>query len=158
MHPNAELITTFYQAFQKLDAETMAHCYAIDIVFSDPVFPELRAQEAGDMWRMLTSKAQDFSLTFDGIEADEQQGKAHWVAVYTFSQTGNRVVNDIQARFVFKDGKIVRHTDAFDFWKWARQALGLKGALLGWSKLLKNAVRGKAAKGLQSFCAKRQHN
>ncbi|MBB3212337.1 ketosteroid isomerase-like protein [Herbaspirillum sp. Sphag1AN] len=156
MHPNAELITTFYQAFQKLDAETMAHCYATDIVFSDPVFPKLHAQEAGDMWRMLTSKAQDFSLTFDGIEADDLQGKAHWVATYTFSQSGNRVVNDIQARFVFKDGKIIGHTDTFDFWTWARQALGLKGALLGWSKPLRNAVQAQAAKGLKAFRAKRQ--
>lgn len=39
MHPNAELIKTFYEAFQKLDAETMARCYAADVVFSDPLFP-----------------------------------------------------------------------------------------------------------------------
>jgi len=158
MHPNAALIKTFYQAFQNLDAETMARCYAADITFSDPVFPELHGQEASDMWRMLTSKAQDFSLSFDGIEADDQQGKAHWVATYTFSQTGNRIINDIHARFGFKDGKIVRHTDTFDFWKWSRQALGLKGALLGWSTPLRNAVRAKAAKGLHAFRTKQRQS
>ena len=51
------LITRFYQAFQQLDAETMAQCYTEDVLFSDPVFGELRGQDARDMWRMLTSRA-----------------------------------------------------------------------------------------------------
>ena len=156
MHPHAELIKTFYEAFQQRDAETMARCYATDVAFSDPVFPALQGSEASDMWRMLTSKAQDFSLTFDGIDADDHQGKAHWIATYTFSQTGNRVVNEIHAVFSFKDGKIVRHTDSFDFWKWSRQALGLSGVLLGWTPSLRKAVQAKAAKGLQAFRAKRE--
>ena len=60
MHPNAALIQQFYQAFQQLDAATMAGCYHPDIHFSDPVFPDLRGTEASDMWRMLVSRAQDF--------------------------------------------------------------------------------------------------
>ncbi|MES2072960.1 MAG: nuclear transport factor 2 family protein [Pseudomonadota bacterium] len=154
MHTNARLIETFYQAFQKLDAESMAACYAPEVQFSDPVFPALHGREAGDMWRMLTTKAQNFSLVFDGIEADDKQGRAHWVATYTFSQTGNTVVNDIQARFEFRDGKIVRHVDSFDLWKWARQALGLKGLLLGWTPLVRNAVQAQAAKGLAIYRSK----
>lgn len=155
MHPNAELIKTFYQAFQKLDAETMGRCYADDVVFSDPVFPAFRGQEASDMWRMLSSKAQNFSLVFDGVDADDRQGKAHWVATYTFSQTGNTVVNDIHASFEFKDGKIVRHTDRFDLWKWARQALGLKGVMLGWTPIVRNAIQAQAANGLAIFRGRR---
>ena len=102
---HAALITRFYQAFQRLDAEAMAACYTDDVVFSDPAFGELRGRDAGDMWRMLTTRAKDFSLTFDNVRADERSGGAHWVATYLFSQTGNVVVNDIQARFVFRDGK-----------------------------------------------------
>ncbi|MES2103930.1 MAG: nuclear transport factor 2 family protein [Pseudomonadota bacterium] len=151
MHPNAELIETFYRAFQKLDAETMAACYAPDVLFTDPVFPALRGQEASDMWRMLSTKAQNFSLLFDGVAADDKQGSAHWVATYTFSQTGNTVVNDIRASFEFRDGKIVRHIDRFDLWKWARQALGMKGLLLGWTPLVRNAVQAQAAKGLAVY-------
>ena len=64
-HPNAELIRRFYRAFQQLDAEGMAACYADDVRFSDPVFQNLRGGEAADMWRMLAVRAQDFSLTFD---------------------------------------------------------------------------------------------
>ena len=145
------LITRFYQAFQRLDAQAMADCYTTDVEFSDPVFGELRGHNAADMWRMLTSRAKDFSLTFDQVQADSQRGSAHWVATYVFGQTGATVVNDIQARFVFRDGKICEHHDHFDLWRWSRQALGLKGLLLGWTPLVQNAIRAQAQKGLEAF-------
>lgn len=151
MHPNAELLTRFYSAFQRRDAEAMAACYHPEVRFSDPVFPDLRGREAGDMWRMLTGRAKDFSLVFDGIEADATQGRAHWVATYIFTGTGRQVVNDIQARFKFRDGLIAEHRDSFDLYRWSRQALGLKGLLLGWTPLVHNAVRQQAAKGLAAF-------
>ncbi|PTQ71745.1 nuclear transport factor 2 family protein [Pseudomonas sp. GV071] len=154
-HPNAELITRFYQAFQRQDAEAMAACYADDVQFSDPVFPNLKGAEAGDMWRMLTSRAQNFSLDFSDVQADEHTGSAKWVATYLFSGTGRMVVNRIQANFVFRDGKIVEHHDHFDLWKWSAQALGAKGALLGWTPLVQGAIRKQAGKGLAAFRAGR---
>jgi ketosteroid isomerase-like protein len=152
-HPNAELITRFYQAFQQLDAEAMAACYSSDVHFSDPVFTDLNGQEAADMWRMLASRAQKFSLTFDGVEADDLSGRANWVATYLFSQTGRMVENRIQARFLFSDGKIIEHHDSFDLWRWARQALGAKGTLLGWLPPVQNAIRQQAARGLAAYRA-----
>ncbi|MCF1490842.1 nuclear transport factor 2 family protein [Pseudomonas mosselii] len=144
---NSALITRFYQAFQRLDAEAMVACYSEDIVFSDPVFGTLRGRDAGDMWRMLTARAKDFTLTFDDVRSDG----AHWVATYLFSQTGRVVVNDIQARFVIRDGLICQHDDIFDLWRWARQALGMPGVLLGWTPMLQNKVRQQAFKGLRAF-------
>lgn len=152
---NSALITRFYQAFQRLDAEAMVACYSDDIVFSDPAFGTLRGQDAGDMWRMLTSRAKDFSLTFDQVRADEHSGAAHWVATYLFSQTGRIVINDIQARFVIRDGRICEHHDSFDLWRWARQALGTTGLLLGWTPLVQGKVRQQALKGLRAFQAGR---
>ena len=154
-HPNAELIDRFYQAFQQLDAETMAACYAEDVQFSDPAFNDLRGRDAGDMWRMLTARAQNFSLTFDSVQADDEQGSARWVATYLFSKTGNTVVNHIQANFRFVDGKIVEHRDSFDLWRWARQALGTKGLLLGWTPLVQGAIRKQAMAGLRAWQAAR---
>ncbi|MBF8741208.1 nuclear transport factor 2 family protein [Pseudomonas guariconensis] len=148
---NQALITRFYQAFQRLDAESMVACYSEDITFSDPVFGTLRGQDVGDMWRMLTTRAKDFSLTFDHVQANQDSASAHWVARYLFSQTGRTVVNDIQARFVIRDGLILQHDDGFDFWRWSRQALGLPGLLLGWSPMLQNKVRLQAFKGLRAF-------
>jgi ketosteroid isomerase-like protein len=152
---NTALIERFYEAFQRRDAEAMAACYADDVVFSDPVFGELRGEEARDMWRMLVQRAQDFSLTFDAVTADERSGSAHWVARYLFSQTGRSVVNRIDARFIFRDGRIAEHHDTFDLWRWSRQALGLKGALLGWTPFVQRAIRAQARKGLAAFRAKR---
>lgn len=151
MHANAELLTRFYSAFQRLDAATMAACYHAEARFSDPVFPALKGAEIGDMWRMLATRARNFSLTFDGVEADDRHGRAHWVATYLFSGTGRMVVNDIQASFVFRDGLILEHRDQFDLWRWTRQALGAKGLLLGWTPLVHNAVRKQAAQGLAAF-------
>lgn len=152
---NIALITRFYQAFQRLDAEAMVACYSPEVVFSDPAFGTLRGKDAADMWRMLASRAKDFSLTFDSVRADERSATAHWVATYLFSQTGRVVVNDIQARFVICDGLIVEHHDHFDLWRWARQALGTKGLLLGWTPLVQGKIRQQAAKGLRAFQAGR---
>lgn len=151
MHPNAELLTRFYTALTRRDGAKMSACYAPDATFSDPVFTDLRREEPGKMWRMLCARGKDLQVTFDGIEATDTAGKAHWIATYTFSGTGNKVVNDIHASFVFKDGKIVQHQDVFDLYKWARQALGLKGLLLGWTPLVQGAIRKQAAAGLSAF-------
>jgi ketosteroid isomerase-like protein len=152
---NADLIARFYEAFNRLDGEAMAACYTEDVRFSDPVFGELRGPQVGAMWRMLTSRAREFSLVFDQVRADRETGSAHWVATYLFTQTGRTVVNDIQARFVFRDGKICEHHDQFDLWRWSRQALGAKGAILGWTPLVQNAIRAQAHKGLKAFQAAR---
>ena len=149
------LITEFYSAFQRLDAEAMSACYSDDVVFSDPAFGELRGRDAGDMWRMLTTRAKDFSLTFDSVRSDEITGSAHWVATYLFSATGRTVENHIEARFRFADGKIVEHHDHFDLWRWMRQALGAKGLLLGWLAPVQAAVGKQAMAGLRAWQAGR---
>ncbi|EMR0575493.1 nuclear transport factor 2 family protein, partial [Pseudomonas aeruginosa] len=74
-HPNAELIERFYQAFQRLDGEAMAACYAPQATFHDPAFGELRGREVGDMWRLLTSRARDFRLDYANVRADQNEGR-----------------------------------------------------------------------------------
>ncbi|MNG34668.1 hypothetical protein D3C84_1212160 [compost metagenome] len=77
------------------------------------------------------------------------------MATYLFSQTGNTVVNHIQANFRFEGGKIVEHRDSFDLWRWARQALGTKGLLLGWTPQVQGAIRKQAMAGLRAWQAAR---
>ncbi|MBG6514860.1 nuclear transport factor 2 family protein [Pseudomonas aeruginosa] len=152
-HPNAELIERFYQAFQRLDGEAMAACYAPQATFHDPAFGELRGREVGDMWRLLTSRARDFRLDYANVRADENEGRAQWVAHYLFTQTGRRVENRIEARFRFAGGLIVAHRDQFDLWRWSRQALGAKGLLRGWAPPVQRAIRGQARKGRAAYQA-----
>jgi ketosteroid isomerase-like protein len=151
---NAEVIRRFYAAFGEHDGDAMAACYAPDARFSDPVFPDLRGAEPGAMWRMLTGRAED--LTVDLVEHEAEgadRGSARWLARYTFTQTGRRVTNDVRASFRFAGGLIAEHRDEFDFHRWARQALGTSGLLLGWTPLLRSAVRRRARASLDEFMA-----
>ena len=148
-HPHADLLERFYTAFAKRDAATMAACYADDATFSDPVFPDLDATHVRGMWRMLCERGADLQLEHSGIEADDTTGKAHWEARYTFSATGRKVHNIIDASFTFRDGKITSHKDALDFWRWSRQALGFSGVLLGWTPLVQNKIRRVAGQQLE---------
>jgi ketosteroid isomerase-like protein len=151
-HPNEELIQRFYAAFDRHDGATMAACYAPDARFSDPVFPDLRGREPGAMWRMLTGRSQDLRVELAEHQANDEAGTAHWIARYTYE--GRPVVNDITAAFRFRDGKIAEHADSFSFPRWARQALGPVGLLLGWTPFLRAAVRRKARAGLDEFLAR----
>ena len=145
------LIARFFDAFQRRDADAMLACYSADVVFSDPVFGTLRGADVGDMWRMLTQRAQDFSLRFEQVRADGHNGSARWTAHYRFGPQGRAVINHVSAAFVFRDGLICRHDDYFDLWRWSRQALGAPGWLLGWSPLLQRKVRHQAYQGLRAY-------
>ena len=148
---HVQTIERFYRAFDEGDGDTMAACYAHDARFSDPVFPDLRGSHAGAMWRMLTSGPGELRIELLEHDADERQGSAHWRAHYTFTETGRPVVNDIHASFRFEDGLIAEHRDEFNFHRWARQALGPVGLLLGWTPIVRGAVRRKAAARLEEF-------
>lgn len=160
MHPNRQTIETFYTAFAQLDAQTMATCYADNVTFKDEVFTLNGKHEVTSMWRMLAQATQAkgadvWRLKFSDVQADATQGSAHWDAHYRFSATGRIVDNAIDAKFEFDPpGKIVKHHDSFDFWKWSRQALGMPGLLLGWTPVIHNKVRATAAANLQKFMAR----
>jgi limonene-1,2-epoxide hydrolase len=153
MHQNAELIQRFYSAFAAGDHQTMASSYTDDATFSDPVFPNLNAEEARAMWRMFCTSGNEIDLTFSGIGADDSKGSAHWEAVYKFPKTGRRVHNVIDASFEFTDGRISRHRDAFDLYRWTKMALGPLGTVLGWTPIVQGQVRGQAAAQLERFRA-----
>lgn len=150
-----ELVTTFYSAFAKGDWQTMANCYHEQIEFNDPAFGSLKGKEVAAMWRMLIEHSKgNISISFTNVVADENTGRAEWVARYQFSATGRNVINRIHAEFEFKDGKIIKHTDQFNMHKWASQAMGLKGQLLGWLPFFRKKIQKTARKALDRFMNK----
>lgn len=156
MQTNADIVNKFYSAFQQKDYATMNSCYSDDIVFSDPAFGMLRGEEAKYMWEMLCKNAKDFSLSFSNIQLlDEEYATCNWTANYTFSKTGNKVVNNIKAYMRIKDGKIIEHSDAFKLSKWAAQALGFKGFLLGRTGFMQKKIQQNARKSLIAFIEKK---
>jgi ketosteroid isomerase-like protein len=132
----------------------MEACYTPDVSFTDPVFGNLKGPEAGAMWRMLTGRSNDLRIELLEHEADGARGSAHWRAQYTYTQTGRPVVNDVRAAFRFADGLIAEHVDEFDLYRWQRQALGTTGTLLGWTPIMRSAVRKRARAALDEFMAK----
>ena len=154
MHPNEQLITDFYAGFAKQDPSPMRAAYAPNAHFTDPAFGDLHGADVGDMWTMLTGQAKDFRLEFRDVKADETSGSAHWEAWYRFG--GKRKVhNVIEARFTFVAGRITRHVDSFDFWRWSRQALGPAGVLLGWTPMLHGSVVSRAKASLSAWQKRR---
>lgn len=136
-------LTRFYEAFARRDGETMAALYAPDATFEDPVF-RLTGKDIGKMWIGLLRGAKDFSVQFTVAKAGAGTGVVEWTARYLF---GSRkpVVNVIVSEIEMKDGLIVRQKDAFDFPRWAAQALGLPGHLFGRTEWLRRSVSKSAA-------------
>lgn len=152
MNTNEQLIHNFYTAFQQLDAKAMNACYSDDIVFYDPVFELLRGGEAKAMWEMLCKNAKDFTLSFGNIkDLGDNYYTCDWVASYTFSKTGRKVVNKIKAHMMIVDGIIIEHSDAFSLHKWSIQALGFSGWLLGWNSFYQRKIKNTARRNLLRF-------
>jgi ketosteroid isomerase-like protein len=148
-------IADFYAAFAARDGDAMAKHYAPEATFRDPAFGTLSGEEAGDMWRMLTSRAADLEIDLRAHDADAESGSANWVATYTFTQTGRPVVNDVRARFRFApDGRFAEHVDDFSFHAWSKQALGVPGTLLGWTPVLPALTRRRARGQLAAYRAR----
>ncbi|MES1160232.1 MAG: nuclear transport factor 2 family protein [Bacteroidota bacterium] len=156
MSEEEQLIKVFYTCFQRKDWKGMLDCYHKDIFFYDAIFQNLEGPEVHAMWEMLLRNAKDLELSFSNIqmEPDSTYGSCNWVATYTFSQTGRRIVNKGKALFTFSEGKIAEHQDVWSLWRWIRQALGFPGFLLGWTPILQNKIRRQARQNLEKFRAR----
>lgn len=152
---NEEVIQKFYTAFAEHDVERMVSFYSDTVVFCDPAFGVLHGKRAKGMWRMLISRGKgNLEVSFSDVKADGETGSARWVAKYAYGASKRKVVNKIDAQFEFKNGKIIKHTDTFDLWKWSRMALGMPGMLLGWSALIRSKVNKEANRSLDKFISK----
>jgi ketosteroid isomerase-like protein len=152
---NLEVIRRFYEAFNEHDGETMAACYAPEATFEDPVFGELTGVQAGNMWRLLTGRSTDLRVELAEHEAVGDRGSARWVARYTFRPTKRPVTNVISSSFRFEAGRIVEQVDRFSFYRWATQALPFVGIALGWSPVMRLAMRRRARQDLARFTDRR---
>jgi ketosteroid isomerase-like protein len=152
MHPNAQLITDFYTAFQRGDAAGMIACYHPEIEFEDPAFGRLVGPEAGAMWRMLLERSKgNLQVEFSDVSASAERGQAHWEARYPYGPQQRPVHNRIEAAFTFSEGKIRTHHDTFSLWHWSGQALGMTGQLLGWTPLVRNKIRATCRTLLENY-------
>ena len=146
-----QVLIEFYTYFKNRDYAGMATLYHPQVEFSDPVFPSLKGKEVSAMWHMLVSRGKETQISFGNIKTNEVSGYCQWQAIYSYGAKKRRVHNFVSSKFTFQDGKILKQSDSFDLWKWLRMALGITGALLGWSSLLKGKVRKLADRSLREF-------
>lgn len=152
MTGNENTIHKFYTAFANADATKMCECYHPNVQFSDPAFGILKGKEVCQMWKMLLERSKgNIKIDFSEVKANEHLGSALWIAKYNFSKTNRKIINSISSKFQFQDGLIIKHTDDFDIWKWAKQAFGFKGFLLGWTGFMQNKIREQAIKSLKKY-------
>jgi ketosteroid isomerase-like protein len=157
MTANETTITKFYTAISNSDVTQMCECYHPNVQFRDPVFGLLKGEEVCQMWRMLLERSKgNLKINFSEIKANDHLGSARWIAHYNFSKTNRKVVNTIASKFLFKDGLIIKHTDDFDIWKWSKQALGIKGLLLGWTGFMQKKIQEQARMNLKKYSQKKE--
>src|SRR5690606_2493024 len=163
-----QVIGVYFDAFQKLDWKTMQACYAEEAIFLDPVAGALYGEEVRAMWQMLLSGNRDIKITikhreFDGEEVVNSEGKpgyyckVQWEAEYVFPATGRKVVNKVTSNIRVEYNKIAEQFDRFGFHRWASQAFGIKGTLLGWTPAFRKNVATAFRSRLKNFIEKHYH-
>jgi ketosteroid isomerase-like protein len=146
-----ETIDHFYSSFKNSDVNGMIDCYAENIHFSDPIFGTLRGEKAKAMWMMLLERSKgNLSINYEVTSPTS----AKWIATYHYGPKKRKVINEINAYFEFKDGKISKHTDHFDLAKWSRQALGVTGIVLGKTKWFQRKISENVNSSLERFMEK----
>ncbi len=146
-----ELIKTFYTSLNNHDIDTMISCYHEDVIFEDPIFGRLEANKVKKMWYWLCENGKDLTVQFSDIQADDQKGSAYWEARYTFGKRKRLVLNRVNASFEFNDGKIIKHTDHFNLKRWASQAMGWKGKVVGGSTYFRKKIQHRSNRLLDKF-------
>ena len=133
----------------------MQDCYHPEARFTDEVFVNLDAPEVKAMWQMLISSAKDLEVVYKNVELSGNTGSANWIATYTFTSTQNKVINNIEAMFEFRDGLIYRHRDSFHFYKWAGMAFGAKGIVMGWLPFFRKKIQAVSRQKLGAFMSRK---
>lgn len=117
-----EVVTRFYQAFERRDTATLRTLYAPDVKFKDAIFSYPDRAGTMRMWeKILADPNTRIRFTLDSV--DGSQVKGNWVADYKVG--GRPVHNEVSTTMTVKDGLITQHTDDFSWNKWAPQALPL---------------------------------
>ena len=108
------------------------------------------------MWKMLCHSAKDLRVEYKIREVSESIARVHWEAFYSYGKSGRKVHNKVRAAFEFKDDKIIRHDDVFSLWKWATQAMGPNGQIIGWTSFFKKRLQLQSKEMLQRFLSKQK--
>lgn len=152
LRDKTNVVHAFYSAFIRRDFQSMQAAYRDDATFSDNVFGTLNVKETKAMWQMLIEKGTDLKVNYGYVKSREGNiVTCEWTAEYSFGKNRRPVVNRIKTYMEIEDGKIVKHRDRFDIYRWAKQAIGTSGFFFGWMLFFQQGIRKKALASLYSF-------
>ena len=139
-----EIAIKFYDAFSAANIEVLKQLYDKKLIFNDNIFVNLDYNETISMWSSLLVGNKNMSIKYEIKKYSEKYVEVEWIADYLFTSTNRNVKNIILAKMEIDQGKIINHTDNFDFYKWSQMAFGITGVLIGWTSFFKNKVRTEA--------------
>src|SRR3954464_14425582 len=97
MPSNVELLKGLFEALNAHNHDAMASCYHEDARFRDIAFNLNGRSRIHAMWHLVGDT--DIQATIDELSADEANGRAVVIDVYTFSDSGRLVRNLINSSF-----------------------------------------------------------
>lgn len=164
-HLTSQTLHRFFTALAERDSQGMLNCYAHGVRFEDPVFNLNGESEIMGMWALLfghvglarerKNKSQRdrptvWAVEFHTVKTLNNHGSVRWEATFRYAPTGRVVHNGVYSQFRFdEDGLILSQRDNFDFWRWARQAYGIVGMMIGWTPMMWDHAREQAEVSLQ---------
>jgi len=151
MIENKNVITGLYNAYKERNPELMASFYTEDASFKDEIFGEVTGQEIPKVWEVVHSTTSNFYLYFHIVNVNKNLATVNSQLSYTFKHTGRKIDISITSIFRFENGKIRHQVDEYSLWKWASQAFGVSGFLLGWNPKFKNKIRQSAQNTIASM-------
>lgn len=151
---NIEIIELFFTAFGNLNHRGMNALYSEDILYSDPLFGMLEAQQVRDKWEMICNGIHGLKLTIVKTEEiDHEYATCRWKAAWYPADSKRQIVLEGKSFMRFADGKIIEHSDGFSLTKWIAQAYGLRGQFFGWLHFMKRRVQREHQERLERFSA-----
>lgn len=139
-HPNAVLIEELLGALSKGEGARLATFYTDDARYEDPLCGTVKGDRIGRMWIVRTGEHR-VGVDVHSHEAGDTKGQARWMQTTVHPETRRKIAVEVRSTFTFRDGRIAEQRDAFSFYRWARQALGMLGWTVGWTKSVRVSMQ-----------------
>ncbi|KAG8793616.1 hypothetical protein FRC16_010881 [Serendipita sp. 398] len=153
-----QLVEKYLAAYKAYDLAAMDACTDPEFTFSDPAFPSLNSKQAKGMFSMFVNNREKNKMELEYKDIKKGINDLTYTATYTvrYIFTGRPVTNVIQSTFTISptSNLLLSQVDAFPFYTWAKQALGLPGLLLGWTGYLQSQVQHNAGQSLEKYMKK----
>lgn len=155
---NKEIVEGFLGSYQKHDFPAMHNTLHPDVTFSDFAF-DISGREVQAMWHWFCvpygpRKEPVEVPEFELLKSDNESVLAKYRVRYLYGEKQRPVDYFIDARFKFRNDKIVEQRDTFSNiseYEFAKMAFGFPLALLAPTPILRASVRKKAGEKLRQF-------